>query len=83
MVEDPEHPIHAEEQEEGESRSYADVAKDGVSAARDALLGTGSSFGGSAFGRKEKKEEDGWAPNLFYAYARRVGLWATYCARIC
>lgn len=82
MVEDAEHPIHAEEQEQDERRSYADVAKDGVSAARDALLGTGSGFGGSAFGGKEKKEEDGWAPNLFYAYARRVGFGQLCCAHI-
>jgi len=76
-VEDLENPSQANEEEadggDGDKRSYTDVARDGISAARDALLGTGSSSNTPFAGKeREKKEEEGWAPGLFYAYARRV-----------
>ncbi|TID15219.1 hypothetical protein E6O75_ATG08472 [Venturia nashicola] len=61
--------VQGREGGEGDQWSLNEVARDGVSAARDALLGNGS----SSFAGKEKKEE-AWAPGLFYAYARRTNL---------
>jgi hypothetical protein len=57
--------------EEGSGeRSYTEVAQDGLSAVKDALTWTRDNGAGAA---KEKKEDiEVWAPNLFYAYARRV-----------
>lgn len=72
------------EGEEGDKKSFTEVAREGVSAARDALLGSGMGLGSEILGKAGKeKRDDGWAPGLFYAYARRVsflficfrGLW--------
>lgn len=60
--------------EEGDRRSLAEVTREGISTARDALLGNGSGLGSEIVSKVGKeKREDGWAAGLFYAYARRVG----------
>ncbi|KAE9972075.1 hypothetical protein EG328_005248 [Venturia inaequalis] len=55
---------------EGDKKGLTEVVRDGVGAARDALMGNGLA---NSFGGKDRKE-DGWAPGLFYAYARRTNL---------
>jgi hypothetical protein len=80
-MEDTEHAVQTEERDEseGDKKSYTEIARDGISAARDALMGassqlsSSSSSGGKEAGKeKEKGGEEGWAPCLFYAYAKRV-----------
>lgn len=79
-IEDAGVAVQMDDGEEGDKRSYTEVARDGISTARDALLGTGlrEGYGGSSVAGKERKEE-GWAPGLFYAYARRVGFFFRFC----
>lgn len=67
MGKSEENALQEEVGEGGGRRTLTEVAREGISAARDALMGNGS----SSFAGKERKEE-GWAPGLFYAYARRV-----------